>query len=199
MQQMAERHHAAALLCLALAACGQLPAQAPVQPDSAEGFGREVPAHWITLREPEANELVVVVNNNGFWGGHAGLMLGTRLSDPAGSYHHRRARLSGWLGPSLADYVKFQTEDGLQIETYRFTLAPADAAAVLSHLPEADAAAPLYCATAVLNAIAGIGPFAGLTAVGWITPAALAQRLRPLVDAAAGTCEQIDANPCPAP
>jgi len=159
---------------------------------------REAPAHWITLAEPGPNEIVVVVNNNGFWGSHAGMFAGTRLTDPAGSYKFERSKLPGWPHPTLADYIRFQSADGMHIESYRFILADEDFAAVQHRMTAADAAPPLYCATAVNNAIAGIGPFRSIEAAGWIVPASLAESLRPLVRnaRAAGRCELPDGSAC---
>ena len=159
---------------------------------------REAPAHWITLAEPGPREIVVVVNNNGFWGSHAGLFAGARLSDPAGSYKFRRSKLPGWPHPTLADYIRFQSADGMNIESYRFTLSEADFAHIEGRMTAADGALPLYCATAVNNAIAGVGPFRSVETVGWIVPATLADTLRPLTrgDAPAGRCELPDGSAC---
>lgn len=66
--------------------------------------------------------MVVVVNYNSPVGNHAGLWAGALLSDPAGSYLAIRARDPAWRGPSLADYVRYQVEDGDRVFFYRFTL-----------------------------------------------------------------------------
>jgi len=158
----------------------------------------EIPAHWITLREPATHEVVVVVNNNGFWGNHAGMFAGPRLTDPAGSYHFYRSKVIGWTHPTLADYIAFQSADGVNIESYRFTVSAEDFATIDARMATADRAAPLYCATAVQNAVAGVGPFRSIKAAGWITPAALAEHLRPLTrgDDAPGHCELPDGSAC---
>jgi len=159
---------------------------------------REAPSHWITLAEPGASEIVVVVNNNGFLGSHAGMFAGARLTDPAGSYKFQRSKLPGWPHPTLADYIRFQSADGMTIESYRFTVSSDDFARIDARMADADSAPPLYCATAVQNAIAGIGPFRSIRAAGWITPAALADSLRPLTRGAApaGHCELPDGDAC---
>jgi hypothetical protein len=86
----------------------------------------------------------------------------------------------------------------MHIRAYRFRLPAADFSAVLARLPVADEAKPLFCATAVQNSVAGIGPFAAIPQAGWTTPARLAERLDQLITstAAAGACELPDGRPC---
>jgi hypothetical protein len=198
-----DRHLAtrlAAASALALAGCAHNPH--PIDFDDAYGgIKQEAPSAYIRLREPQAEELVVVVNNNGPFGNHAGLFLGGRLSDPAGSYKHRRAKRMDWTHPRLADYVQFQSVDGMNIESYRFRLSPRAHAAIAARLEEADRALPLFCAAAVHNAIAGVGPFAAIPPVRWVTPATLADALAPLTlgPDARGVCELPDGSRCPAP
>lgn len=162
--------------------------------------GNELPLTAIRLAEPGDEELAVVINANAVFGNHAGLFAGSRLSDPAGSYVSFRRQQPGWT-PSLADYVRFQTTDGPHIRVYRFRLAPDEIASIAERLPEADGAAPLFCAAAVQNAIAGVGPFAGIPRTGWTSPANVASLLDQLLTAAgnAGRCELPDGTPCPPP
>jgi hypothetical protein len=149
------------------------------------------------LAEPGADEVVIVINHNAAFGNHAGIFAGPRLSDPAGSYAYFRRAEPGWQ-PRLQDYVRFQSSDGMHIRAYRFRLPAADFSAVLARLPVADEAKPLFCATAVQNSVAGIGPFAAIPQAGWTTPARLAERLDQLITstAAAGACELPDGRPC---
>lgn len=194
----ARRLASATTAALLLAACAHPLHHAGAAISAENPPPREVPAHWISLAEPGANEIVVVVNNNGFWGSHAGMFAGARLTDPAGSYKFQRSKLPGWPHPTLADYIRFQSADGMTIESYRFTVSADDFARIDARMPEADSAPPLYCATAVQNAIAGIGPFRSIRPAAWITPAALADRLRPLTRGAApaGHCELPDGDAC---
>lgn len=150
------------------------------------------------LAEPAANEVVVVINNNAVAGNHAGIFAGARLNDPAGSYLGTRSRDSNWPGPSLADYVEFQKEDGERIQIYRFKLAPDDFAAIDSRMASAGITPPLFCAVQVHNLVAGLGPFGPLEKVGWTTPASLARQLDKLIDgqAAPGECVMPDNQPC---
>lgn len=152
----------------------------------------------IQLAEPAANEVVVVINNNAALGNHAGIFAGERLSDPAGSYKNVRARSPDWQRVSLADYVAYQMDDGLRIQIYRFTLSERQFSDVVARLPEADSALPLFCGAAVQNALAGIGPFAGIDATWWTSPAELARRLEPLTGGAkaVGVCLWPDGLPC---
>lgn len=186
-----------ALLALILSGCAQAPI-APRPPDHPFASGQqEAAAEAIKLAEPNADEVVIVINNNAAFGNHAGIFAGTRLSDPAGSYAYFRRAEAGWQ-PRLQDYVRFQSSDGMHIRTYRFRLPAADFSAVLARLPVADEAKPLFCATAVQNSVAGIGPFAAIPQAGWTTPAKLAERLDQLITsaAAAGACELPDGTPC---
>lgn len=152
----------------------------------------------VRLSEPGANELVVVINYNAPFGNHAGLFAGTRLSDPAGSYRSVRSRLPEWREPSLVDYVAYQMSDGWRIQIYRFDLSGHELSAVLGRLTEADRGMPLFCAAAVQNAIAGIGPFQSIPATWWTSPAALADRLDALLDEGGivGVCRRIDGSAC---
>ena len=152
----------------------------------------------VTLPEPEANELVVVVNNNAFGGSHAGLFIGARLSDPSGNYAADRARDPAWRGPSLADYVDYQMHDGDKVLVYRFRLDPASFATVDARVRDWGGTAPLFCAAAVQNQIAGVGPFAAVGTVGWTSPAALAQLLDGLTIGATtlGSCLRPDGARC---
>jgi len=186
-----------AALSLILAGCAQVPTTVD-RPDHPFTTGQhEAAAEAIKLAEPGAHEVVVVVNNNAAFGNHAGIFAGSRLSDPAGSYAYFRRAEPGWQ-PRLRDYVRFQTSDGMHIRVYRFKLPPPEFSAVLARLPEADEAQPLFCATAVQNSIAGIGPFAAIPQAGWTTPASLASLLDQLIagPALAGACQLPDATPC---
>jgi hypothetical protein len=150
------------------------------------------------LAEPAANEVVIVINNNAPPGNHSGIFAGNRLNDPAGSYVGTRSKDKDWPGPSLADYVEFQKEDGPRIQIYRFKLAAADFAALDARMAAAGTTPPLFCAVAVQNLIAGLGPFGNIAAVGWATPASLAELLDPLVapPALAGSCVLPDNRAC---
>lgn len=150
------------------------------------------------LGEPGANEVVIVINNNAGPGTHAGIFAGIRLNDPAGSYLGTRAMDKNWTGPSLADYVEFQKEDGEKIQIYRFKLAAADFAALDVRMASAGPTPPLFCAVAVQNLIAGLGPFKPIPSVGWATPASLAESLDQLINSqiASGQCVLPDNQSC---
>lgn len=154
------------------------------------------PSH--ALDEPGENEAVIVINNNAGPGTHAGIFAGRRLNDPAGSYVGTRSMDRHWPGPSLADYVEFQKEDGDKIQIYRFRLSPADFAALDARMAAAGPTPPLFCAVEVQNLIAGLGPFKTIPGVGWATPASLAELLDQLVSsqAAAGKCVLPDNRSC---
>lgn len=153
------------------------------------------------LGEPAASEAVIVINYNAGPGTHAGIFAGPRLNDPAGSYVGTRSMDKSWPGPSLADYVEYQKEDGDKILIYRFRLSPADFAALDARMAAAGPTPPLFCAVAVQNLIAGLGPFKAIPSVGWATPAGLAELLDQLVDSriAAGKCILADNRPCAGP
>ena len=107
----------------------------------------------------------------------------------------------GWRRPTLNDYVGFQMNDGQRVQSYRFALPEAEASAIAARLPAADAAAPLFCASAVNNALAGIGPFAGIKPVNWMTPAAVAEQLEAILAAnpGIGRCVLPDGSSCAQP
>ena len=157
---------------LLLGGCaGVLPADAPAK----------LVAHPDHLPDAGADEVVVIINNNAIGGTHAGFFVGALLSDPSGSYLEKRALDPNWKGASLADYVAFQLEDGDNVRVYRFGLSAKDFSAIEQRVRSAGLTPPLFCAVAVQNQIAGVGPFASLETTGWTSPAALAERLDPLV------------------
>lgn len=154
-------------------ACSQLP---PPAPEPAQSAVRR-------LAQPSELEVVIVVNDNAIGGSHAGMFAGGRLSDPSGSYMSVRSRDPAWPGVSLDDYVRFQLEDGANVRIYRFRLAARDFAVIDERIRNETLIPPLFCAAAVQNHIAGVGPFSGIAPVGWTSPSALAERLDALVDA----------------
>ncbi len=135
------------------------------------------------LPEPEAREVVVVVNANSFAGSHVGLFAGGRLYDPSGTYAWRRAEDRAWPGPSLADYVKFHLRDGPDVRLYRFPLARAEFDRVLGRIDKAGWSLPMFCAEDVQDILAGVGPFRQLEPGNWTSPARLAARLEAIAPA----------------
>lgn len=127
----------------------------------------------VSVAEPAPNEVVVVVNDNALGGNHAGLFAGNTLIDPAGSYFGVRGQDTSWGGPTLADYARYQTVDGLKIRMYRFRLAPDTFAAIAQRVQQAGPTPPLFRAVAVHNLIAGVPPFDDIERSGWTTPSAL--------------------------
>ena len=157
-----------------------------------------LPAAQITIAEPALNEVVVVVNDNALGGNHAGLFAGKQLIDPAGSYFGRRGPDKAWSGPTLADYARFQTVDGLKIRLYRFLLKPQAFAEIARRVRETGPTPPLFCAATVHNLLADVAPFDTVQRVGWTTPAALGRLLDDLThgEQAIGECRNLDASPC---
>jgi len=185
------------LLLLSLLSACSTPTVVRIAPHAKPAAEKpHAPSH--ALGEPAANEAVIVINNNAGPGTHAGIFAGSRLNDPAGSYVGTRSMDKNWPGPSLADYVEYQKEDGDKILIYRFRLSPADFAALDARMAAAGPTPPLFCAVAVQNLIAGLGPFKTIPSVGWATPAGLAVLLDQLVDRriAAGECILADSQPC---
>jgi hypothetical protein len=134
------------------------------------------------LPDPAPNEVVVVVNMNSAVGTHAGLFVGSLLSDPAGMYRQARSEDPKWQGPSLADYVRFQMEDGERVLVYRFRLTQTDADVIADRVRRHGWGKPLYCAADVQNQIAGVGPFATVQPVGWTSPASLGAQMHELTN-----------------
>lgn len=185
----------ACLFLLALPLAGCSPASVVRTAPAAQAATSNAP---LRLAEPAANEAVIVINNNAGPGTHAGIFAGARLNDPAGSYVGTRSEDKNWPGPSLADYVEFQKEDGDNIQIYRFKLSPADFAALDSRMASSGPTPPLFCAVEVQNLIAGLGPFKPIPSVGWATPASLGKLLEQLVvsQIATGKCVLPNNQPC---
>jgi len=181
-----------ALLCLMLLAPGVARAQ------ETSGWLREpLPAASIHLAEPDADEIVVVINDNALGGNHAGLFAGNLLIDPAGSYMGMRERDKAWPGPSLADYAHYQTTDGPKVRFYRFRPDTQTFKTIASRMRDAGPTPPLFCAVTVQNLLAGLAPFPGIESVGFTTPSALGRRLDTLVgQGGTGECQRLDGTPC---
>jgi hypothetical protein len=178
------------LLVFFLAACADFSPAGDPEPKYAGQRPR--------LADVAQNEVVIVINNNAAGGRHSGMFAGRELSDPSGSYVFQRSSAPGWPGASLDDYVAFQLEDGSNVRVYRFRLLPADFADVERRIRATGVTPPLFCAVAVQNQIAGVGPFAGIETTGWTSPSALARRLDSLVGGAvtAGACVRPAGNSC---
>jgi hypothetical protein len=151
----------------------------------------------LSLAAPGAREIVVVVNNN-IKMVHAGMFVGTHLLDPAGSYLAVRSESKQWSGPSLADYVMFQLEDGDAVSIYRFALAAEDMRAIEARVAAASGTLPLFCAAKVQNILSGIAPFESVPTTWLTSPARLAAHLDRLVQAQvrAGSCAWADGSAC---
>lgn len=174
-------------------------AAAPLHADELSYLNSEQSPEVVShLAEPTASEVVVVINDNAFGGNHAGLFAGKLLIDPAGSYFGVRTQDKDWSAPTLADYARYQTVDGLNIRLYRFSLQAQAFAAIVQRIHNAGATPPLFCASAVQNLLAGISPFDAIEPTGWTSPSALGHRLDPLTrgEGAIGVCQKLDASPC---
>ena len=176
------------LSVLLLAACAGLPTD------------ENAPARRGARPAPDVprGEVVVVINGNAAGGRDAGLFAGPWLSDPSGSYVTQRADSPQWPGPSLADYVAFQLEDGDDVRVYRFKLREADFAEIERRVRSAGSTMPLFCAATVQSQIAGIGPFSSIADTFWTSPRALAEQLAALAanPALAGACLRGSGAPC---
>ncbi len=150
------------------------------------------------LREPEADEVVVVINANTPLGNHAGLFAGKLLLDPAGSYVGMRSADQDWEGPTLADYARFQMTDGLNIRFYRFRLSAPAFAAIVQRIRESGITPPFFCASAVQNLLAGVPPFDVIKEINWTPPSALGGVLDALTQGgqAAGVCHTLTRPSC---
>lgn len=180
-------------LCIAaalLAGCATTP-----YAESRQGRWPLVPAR---LPDPAPNEVVIAINMNSAVGTHAGMFVGSLLSDPAGMYRQARSEDPKWKGPTLADYVRFQMEDGDRVLAFRFLMEQRDADAIAARVREHGWGMPLYCAADVQNQIAGIGPFRTVKPVGWTTPAVLGEELHHLANGTLrlGACVWPDGQVC---
>ena len=143
-------------------------------------------------------EVAIVINGNAAGGRHAGLFAGPWLSDPSGSYVTERSGSPQWPGPSLADYVAYQLEDGEDVRVYRFKLNEPDFAEIERRVRSASATMPLFCAATVQSQIAGVGPFREIADTFWTSPKALALQLQRLVGrpSIAGACLRASGGTC---
>lgn len=160
------------------------------------GFATTYPRQ-LTLAEPSAHEVVVIINDNTRMI-HAGMFVADVLVDPAGSYLATRRRRSDWHHPSLADYVRFQLEDGPRVLLYRFTLDETAWAAMQKRIAHGGSTLPMFCAAKVQNLLSGVGPFRDLPTTWIVTPHALGQQLDRTLYAHAdvGSCAWPDGTSC---
>lgn len=182
----------AILLMAGLSACSLTPV-VPYSPWPEADAG--YPAR-LTISEPGEHEVVVVINSN-IKMVHAGMFAGKMLFDPAGSYESTRREDEGWRGPTLADYIRFQLEDGPDVKLYRFELVPAHFDEVTDKIRESGFTVPLFCAVRVQSVIAGVPPFEALNDSWLMHPAALAVDLDRIIAAnARGACTWPDGRSC---
>lgn len=164
--------------------------------DAPNWLNEPAPLADIKLVEPAPDEVVVVINDNALGGNHAGLFAGAQLIDPAGSYFGTRGQDKTWPGPTLADYARYQSTDGLKVRFYRFFLRPEALRDLQRRIRDAGPTPPLFCAATVQNLLIGIAPFYGIDKTGFTTPTALGKRLDALVAQGVGVCQKLDAAPC---
>jgi hypothetical protein len=145
------------------------------------------------LQNAGKSEVVVVINNNGVFGSHAGMFVGGELIDPAGNYELDRSIVPAWKGPSLSDYVKYQMGDGDNIRIYRFSVTQSIIDSMITRDIQSGNTLPLFCATAVQNTIAGLGPFTNIQSTTWVSPSGLATRLNGV---GGGVCLRPDGKSC---
>ena len=176
------------LLAFLLAACAQLPVD-----ENAPSRRGARPAPDV-----QRDEVAIVINGNAAGGRHAGLFAGPWLSDPSGTYVAQRAEAAQWPGPSLADYVAFQLEDGEDVRVFRFRLSEHDFTEVERRVRSAGETMPLFCAATVQSQIAGVGPFKDIADTFWTSPNALAQQLQRIAGGPGshGTCLRPSGRPC---
>jgi uncharacterized protein RhaS with RHS repeats len=134
----------------------------------------------ITHRDPTGKITIVVINNNGPFGTHAGLYInnedGQLIYDPGGSYQvngHYAGSGDTFEGndANLGPYYTSQVGDGPDVELYAFNTSKDDEDKIRNNIDQQGGMPPLWCARGVSNALNGVGPFAGLGSYG--TPAGL--------------------------
>ena len=164
----------------------------------AAGNGGDPNVHAVNVVEADADEVAIVINNNAGFGTHAGLFVGARMSDPAGNYWRERRDDPTWLRPTLRDYVAHQMVDGLRVQVFRFKLDLADIQIIDKRVANQGITVPLNCAAEVRDQVANVGLFKALKPKGWLSPAALAEQLLPLIEGptAVGICTWGNGRPC---
>ncbi len=114
----------------------------------------------------------VMVNNNGLFGTHAGLITNNgrvqTIWDPNGSFSY-----SGWSEGSgrefeaytrieqtkmLSSYIQYQFDDGKDVNLYHFNVTPQDYNQIMQRIDN-GCGGMLSCAKCTSYAISGIGPF----------------------------------------
>ena len=127
----------------------------------------------------------IVINNNApIIGSHAGGFIGNQVYDPGGHYlQDRMAQYGENFKPTLADYIKYQKEDGSDVQTYTFPTSKKDEADILNRIDTSPTESGGACATSVRDNLSGIGPFKDLSKSGFLpsTPSGLDSDLKKLL------------------
>ncbi|TLY91260.1 MAG: RHS repeat protein [Gammaproteobacteria bacterium] len=138
----------------------------------------------ISLVDSRGLDAWVIINNNGWWGTHAGLYVdsGERaLYDPGGSYRDAEKGSGDALYGSYADisdYIKYEKQDGPDVEVFHFPTTPQQDKQIIDKIQQQGGCQPLFCTVCVSRVLRGIGPFKNLGLSR--TPAGLARDLRAL-------------------
>lgn len=136
--------------------------------------------------DPFGLETTIVINNNApIIGLHAGAFIGDQVYDPGGHYlQDRLAQYGENFKPSLADYIRYQQEDGSDVQTYTFSTSKKEESQILNRIDSSPTEAGGACATSVRDNLSGVGPFKDLSKSGFFpsTPSGLGSDLKNLLN-----------------
>ncbi|QLI81201.1 hypothetical protein HZU75_06460 [Chitinibacter fontanus] len=136
------------------------------------------PVNFVDLSGLETT--VVINNNTPLTGTHAGAVIDGNIYDPGGHYFQdRRLQYGEEFQGSLQDYLRYQREDGNDVQTYTFPTSSEDEAKILERIDNSPTENGGFCATSVRDTLSGIGPFKNLPKSGYFpsTPRGLGKDL----------------------
>lgn len=150
----------------------------PVDRETGGSFNRYTYANGnpFLYKDPDGRETRIVVNNNSSffapttWAGtHVGMYMDNTdmkgepiIYDPNGSYRSDIRGSGGFIaGPDVdfSDYVKFQLQDGPDVQIYTFDTTFAEESQIAERITRDGEGRFFSCASNVSAAIKGIGPF----------------------------------------
>ena len=149
-----------------------------------------------TFTDPDGRDTTIIITRDRYLffriGSHSAVRIdnpsggGPALYDPAGGAYNPKDEAGGPLRGSGdtfygkdADLNKYQAAHeatGSTVETYSFATTPDQEKEIAGRIEKSGGQSPPYCASAVSEAIKGIGPFKDLKT--YMLPGSLAEKLR---------------------
>ncbi|MFY9260520.1 MAG: RHS repeat-associated core domain-containing protein [Gallionella sp.] len=128
---------------------------------------------------------IVINNNTPIIGSHAGAVIGNVVYDPGGHYYSDRTAQDENFKPTLEDYIKYQKEDGADVQIYTFPTSKEEDELIDYRIINSPTENGGFCATSLRDNLSGIGPFKNLPKSGYFpsTPSGLGSDLSKLLKA----------------